>query len=125
MYRGAKSTAWEGGVRVPGFIRAPKVRQQSISGLSFFQSIGARYGRVDLCTSTQRAASLPWPLLVVASIHQRSNTFHPHNHPQRQQRFNFRPQDFHGLVHVADWLPTFLSMAGAKRTCVRPFIVSS
>lgn len=26
MYRGAKSTAWEGGVRVPGFIRAPKVR---------------------------------------------------------------------------------------------------
>lgn len=27
MYRGAKSTAWEGGVRVPGFIRAPKVCQ--------------------------------------------------------------------------------------------------
>ncbi len=24
-FRGVKSTAWEGGVRVPGFIRAPKV----------------------------------------------------------------------------------------------------
>lgn len=34
------------------------------------------------------------------------------------QRFNFKPRDFYGLVHVADWLPTFLGMAGAKRACV-------
>ena len=52
-FRGLKSTAWEGGVRVPGFIRAP-----------------ARYG--------------------------------------------FPARDFSGMVHVADWMPTFLSLAGLK-----------
>ncbi len=50
-FRGAKSTAWEGGSRVPGFIRAPA-------------------------------------------------------------RFGLLPRDFGGLVHVADWMPTLLSMAG-------------
>jgi len=51
MYRGGKSTGWEGGVRVPGFVRAPA-------------------------------------------------------------RFGFRTEeDFGGMVHVADWMPTLVGLA--------------